>query len=198
MLRARLQLHDTIGLDWLKNDISTPPPSFGRSSGPAHLLKPGRPRSAAPDPCRGRPGPLRKIDYLQMLVTSKIIDLLVTETVRYARQHGDEEFTTDATEMKAFIGVMIWQGWKRLPQADMYFSCDEMVGVPAISKHWTRDRLRAYRRYFHVSDNNTAHCQDTLCRDPQHDKLHKLAPFLKLASASCLAAMGTTSGQRRR
>ena len=188
VMRARLQLHDTIGLDWSRTDVSTPPPPFTRSHGPAHLLKRGRPLSAAPDPYRGRPGPLCEIDYFQMLVTSEIIDLLVTETVRYARQHGDEDFTTDEAEMKAFIGLMIWQGWKRLPQTAMYFSRDEMVGVPAISKHWTRARLRAYHRYFHVSDNRTAHCQDTLCQDSQHDKLHKLTPFLKLVSTSCLAA----------
>ena len=47
VLRARLQLHDTIGLDWSKNDISTPPPPLGRSSGPAHLLKPARSVSCA-------------------------------------------------------------------------------------------------------------------------------------------------------
>ena len=123
-----------------------------------------------------------------MLVTSEVIDLMVTETVRYARQHDDEDFTTDAAEMKAFIGVMIWQGCKRLPHTRMYFSRDEMVGVPAMSKHWTRDRLEVYRRYFHVSDNSMAHCQNTLCRDLQHDKLNKVAPFLELVSASCIAA----------
>lgn len=114
VLRARLQLCDTVGLQWSKSDISTTLPPFDRPCGPAHLLRSGRPRSAPADPYRGRPGPLREIDYFQMLVTSEIIDLLVAETIRYARQFGDVEFTTDTAEMKAFIGVMIWQGWKRL------------------------------------------------------------------------------------
>ena len=39
-----------------------------------------------------------------------------------------------------------------------------------------------------MSDNLDAHCADTLCTDPAHDKLHKLRPFLDLISATCSAA----------
>jgi len=77
-----------------------------------------------------------------MLVTSDVVNLLVTETVRYARQSDNKEFITDKVEMKEFIGTMIWQGWKRLPQMRMYWSQDEMVGVPDLTKHWTRQRFR--------------------------------------------------------
>ncbi len=92
----------------------------------------------------------------------------------------DQTFSTDAREIKAFIGLMIWMGWKDLPQTRMYFSTDEFIGVPAISSRWTRRRFAALVRYFHVADNEQAHCQDTLCKDPAHDKLHKLRPFLDM------------------
>ena len=145
-LRARLTLSNTMSLEWSQTDISTPLPKFERPSGPSYLNKPGRRRSIGRG--RGRVGDRKEIDFFQMLVTSEVIDLLVEETIRYAHQRisatkkkCDPNFTTDAIEMMAFIGVMIWMGWKRLPQMRMYWSTDHVIGCPEISKHWTQRLL---------------------------------------------------------
>jgi hypothetical protein len=90
--------------------------------------------------------------------------------------------------MKAFFGLMILMGLKKLPSYRLYWATNDMFGVPAVKERWTRLRYEMLVRYFHVSDNRSAHCNNTLCRDTDHDKLHKLRPFITMLKANLQAA----------
>ena len=67
-------------------------------------------------------------------------------------------------------------------------SNDPQLGVQWVKDRWSRDRFYVMRRYFHVADNSKTHvavetgkpCPNTMCKDPAHDKLHKLRAFILL------------------
>jgi hypothetical protein len=113
------------------------------------------------------------------------------------RKDGDgNAFETNVEEMMAFFGLMIFMGYHKLPSFHCYWSEQPQMGVDWVKDRFARERVEEIRRYFHVSDNLKSHvssktgrpCTNTMCKDIEHDKLHKLRPFLLLLAPALMAA----------
>jgi len=52
------------------------------------------------------------------------IELIVNKSMRYASQKNDLCFSVTSTEIRRFLGILIFTGYYKLPQMDIYWSKD--------------------------------------------------------------------------
>ena len=107
-----------------------------------------RPRGklAAPPPlARSRIPPATQAkDFFNLFVSDELFEAFLEETNRYARQciahKPDKRWReTNMEEMKAYFGLNILFGIKKLPDTDLYWSKDAALGVPYVQKVMPRD-----------------------------------------------------------
>ena len=84
--------------------------------------------------------------------------------------------------MKAYFGLNILFGIKKLPDTDLYWSKDPALGVPFVQKVMPRDRFDKLTQYLHINDNEKAAPRGH--RD--HDKLFKIRPLFEAVNRKFL------------
>ena len=122
------------------------------------------------------------IDFFHLRFPEKLIEQIVCETNRFARQciavkPDPEWFDTSLEEVKAFLGLQVFFGIKQLPAIRLYWSSDPLIEVPAIQKVMSKNRFDKLSKYFHL--NNSAN------QVPAHDKLFKVRPVLDRVVECC-------------
>ncbi|XP_064079451.1 piggyBac transposable element-derived protein 4-like [Macrobrachium nipponense] len=126
------------------------------------------------------------LEYFEKFFDDEIIDYLVEETNRFAKQFLDENvehlpphsrvhgwFDTYASEMKVFIGLIILQGIDSKCDNSMYFSTRESVSSPFFRKVMNGRRFDLLHKFLHLVDNSTI-------TDGPGRKLAKIKPFADL------------------
>ena len=85
-----------------------------------------------------------------------VVDLIVEETNRYSEQtlQGTEEWSTDAAEIRAYMGFMILMGINQLPEIQHYWSINEYLHYAPIADRISQDRFEQITRYLHFADNS--------------------------------------------
>ena len=86
------------------------------------------------------------------------MSLIVDETNRYAEQvlHSTNKvWTTDAAEIRAYMGFMILMGINHLPEIRDYWSINPYFRYAPIADRITRDRFEEITRYLHFVDNDS-------------------------------------------
>lgn len=92
------------------------------------------------------------IDYFRCFVTDETVELMVTETNRYAQQylHNKELkaksrvrkwHETNGVEMQKFIGILLQMGLVRKPSIEDYWSTNYILATPDISAVMPHDRF---------------------------------------------------------
>lgn len=84
------------------------------------------------------------LDVYSACVTDEVIDLIVTETNRFALQElGGQEsehgrtskwVPTTNEEIKRYLGVCIVMGLSKHPDVDSYWSKSDIYGIPLIER----------------------------------------------------------------
>ena len=85
------------------------------------------------------------------------MDLIVEETNRYAEQTlqgTNKEWSTDAQEIRAYMGFMILMGINQVPEIRDYWSTNEYLHYAPIADRISRDRFEQITRYLHFADNS--------------------------------------------
>lgn len=126
------------------------------------------------------------IDFFYLMFPEELIEQIVAETNRYAREciatKPDREwYDTTLDEMKAFIGLHVLFGIKRLPANRLNWSEDPLIGIPFVQKVTSRNRFDKLSTYFHLNDN----ANQVPREDPGHDKLFKCRPVLDRVVQCC-------------
>jgi len=105
------------------------------------------------------------IQYYQLYLTEALIDLMVTETNRYAQQWKDQHpnpkpysrtrkwTEIDATELKKFLGLTLLMGLVKQPRIHMYWSNDKLFTTPVFRAVMTRDRYIIIMKFWHCTNN---------------------------------------------
>lgn len=102
-----------------------------------------------------------------------LLELLVTESIRYAHQNG-REFFVEINEMAAFIGINYIMAIDVQPNLKSYWSVNEIRGNSRIQKVMTRSRFEEILQNLHFSNN--LETDDT---SPEHvDRARKIRPLL--------------------
>ena len=79
--------------------------------------------------------------------------LLINVSILYARQNNRHRFTCCLSEIKSFLGVLMFSGNHKLPQEEMYLSLDPDCSTSVVHDALTRQRYKKIKRNIHLSDN---------------------------------------------
>lgn len=111
------------------------------------------------------------VEIFEQLFDTEILNHIIAETNRYAQQKNAHSFHVTAEEMKVFIGILFFTGYHELPQERLYWSLDEDLGIPFITKKMSRNRYQEIKKYIHLADNSNINASD---------KMFKLRPMMDL------------------
>ena len=113
-------------------------------------------------PCSEQAGPRVQLPsdplgLFSLFFDDTLVDLIVEETNRYAEQtlQGTEEWSTDAAEIRAYMGFMILMGINQLPEIRDYWSTNEYLHYAPIADRISRDRFEQITRFLHFVDNDS-------------------------------------------
>lgn len=115
------------------------------------------------------------IDFYHLIVDQNIINNIVIETNKYAAQkiaskvispHSrlNKWYDTNESEMKCFLGLLMWTGLVSLPSYDLYWSTS-VIFKTEFSTFMSRNRFEILLQMIHFADNSQA--------DP-NNRLYKL------------------------
>ena len=131
--------------------------------------------------------PATILGVFKLFFTAAVIEYIVNETNRYAREcMGDDTFAkwvpVTAAEIEAYLGFMILMGINRLPPLRDYWRCDPAYHYGPVADHIPRDRFFEISRYLHFVDNT-----EILPRShPNFDRLWKVRPIINMVSETFL------------
>ncbi|VDI63937.1 Hypothetical predicted protein [Mytilus galloprovincialis] len=139
----------------------------------------------------------RPIDYFDYFTVdnendTNVIDILVSETNRYATQtiQSNQQplptfsrmhhwIPTDRTEMRAFVGLMMTMGMIKKPTIESYWNKSGdtyLYHSPSFSQIFSRNRFQNILRFLHCNDNRTAIPRGS----PGYDPGHKIRPIFDI------------------
>ena len=119
--------------------------------------------------------------FFNLIFLDELIDLIVSETNRYARQKLAGNNTRlakwhDVTrqELKAYFSICLVMGINNLPRLPMYWSSDPFIGNTGIENIMTKNRFEEVSQYLHFSNWET----EQQCGEENFDRLYKVRSLL--------------------
>ena len=147
-----------------------PTPSFSQPIGPTTIL----PQSA------------KAVDFFMQFFDEDLIQHIVDQTNLYVQQNPLSTrylwYDTIPNEIKAFIGLIIAMGIKRLPSYTDYWSSDPILGAPELVRGFPLNRFKHLLSNLHFNDNSKAIPRGTV----GFDKLFKVRPIIDAIHQKCL------------
>lgn len=146
-----------------------------------------------PDVISTLPDEATPLDYFSIFMNDEVIDIIVRETNKYAKQYIDSAtllphsrvhkwYPTTAPEMKLFLGIALMMGLVRKPRIEFYWTETDLYLTPAFSKIMTRNRFSLLLKFLHFSDNASKPEGD------DRDRLYKIREIYDLLTESFQAA----------
>lgn len=102
-------------------------------------------------------------------------NMIIRESIRYARQKNNTQYTLDSADLDVFVGIILLSGYHSLPRERMYWNRDEDVKIPFVSSKMSRKRFLEIKKFIHLADNDAVVASD---------KLYKVRPFLSALNKS--------------
>ena len=134
------------------------------------------------------------LDYFKLFFTDNILDLLVTETNRYAAQCTEAApkplpkysylalwVPVTRTDMTVFIALLINMGIVNKPEVRSYWSVDPILATSFFGTCMSRNRFEQILMFLHICNN----LEQPDVNDPHRDKLFKIRPFLDMFTEAC-------------
>ena len=119
--------------------------------------------------------------FFNLIFSDELIDIIVRETNRYARQKlaGNDTrlakwHDTTRQEVKAYFGMCLVMGINNLPRLAMYWSSDPFIGNTGIQNIMTKNRFEELSQYLHFSNSET----EPQRGEENFDRLYKVRSLL--------------------
>ena len=119
--------------------------------------------------------------FFNLIFSDELIDIIVRETNRYARQKlaGNDTrlakwHDTTRQEVKAYFGICLVMGINNLPRLAMYWSSDPFIGNTGIQNIMTKNRFEELSQYLHFSNSET----EPQRGEENFDRLYKVRSLL--------------------
>lgn len=135
-----------------------------------------------------------ELDVFLKIVTEDVFDLMALQTNIYAEQtiignivnnsigpqsRLNDWVPTDSSEMKVFLGIIIWMGLDRKPTMKDYWSRSEFYASQA-SKYMSRNRFEILLKMWHFSNNEDC---------PPGDRLFKIQSLVDILNRNVKQCM---------
>ena len=100
---------------------------------------------------------------------SDVLEFMLQQTLTYPLQKNDPQFTLELNKIKTFMGILLFNGYHKPPQQNMYWEQSPDAGIPLVYNSMTRQKFKTIKRYLHLNDNAMIDASD---------KMYELRPFL--------------------
>lgn len=118
------------------------------------------------------------VQLFEQIFNDDMFELIQVETLRYAKDvKNNQLFSMSVNELKAFIGVLIYSGYCKLPSEKLYWSEADDVNFPIVRKAITKTKYMKIKSYLHVQDNSKL-------QRGTSDRGFKVRPLLDLVNHS--------------
>ena len=121
--------------------------------------------------------PLTPTDFFELYFDDDIIEDIVGYTMTYAGVLGDHAFTTDAIEIRAFLGILLCSGYSARPRRKHYWESQEDMRNPMVANTMSRNRFDTIFQYFKTCNNLSLN---------KDDKMAKVRPLFNHLNEKCL------------
>ena len=127
------------------------------------------------------------VDYFQLFFSESTFSDIATETNLYATQIQNEKGAdpkwrpTTPTDIKLYMAINIMMGIHILPRQGNYWSTDDKLNVPCISRLMPRTRFEKISQYLHLNDRSGYQPRG----QPGFDPLFKVRPVLESFREQC-------------
>ena len=119
------------------------------------------------------------IIFFEKFFHDQMIEMIVTETNRYAAQKGNLDFRVTPTEIKGFITILIVSSYVDVYSKDQYWSVDSDCRNEMVANIMPRNKFRDIMRYLHLCDNMQVD-------DNKDDRFFKVRGYCDLIRETCL------------
>jgi len=124
--------------------------------------------------------------YFRLFLTEDILNMMVTESNRYAHQLQSKADVkeksrlkawkdTDIDELLVFIALTLHHGIIQKPHLDMYWSKKPLLATPVVGSVMARNRYQLLLRCLHFVDNDTL--SQTQYSNSSEKSFRKIQPF---------------------
>ena len=120
------------------------------------------------------PSLLEPVALFRLLFNEIICSLIACKTERYGSQRNEVIHLTPQ-EIEAFVGILLLTGYNSRPRQRLYWSKDDDISCPLITRSMSRKRFEDIKKLIHFADNNNL---------PAGDKLAKIRPLQDRVNAS--------------
>ena len=118
------------------------------------------------------------LDFLNLYFDDELINIIVTETNRYALQKGDRDFpNTNAREIRVFLALVMLQGLVVKSSHWLYWSKKPLLDTPFFRECMPLKRFKALKKYLHFANS-----EDYNPETHPQPKLNKIYPIYQLLS----------------
>ena len=117
---------------------------------------------------------LSPYEMFRLYYDDQLKNLILSESIRYARQKNNLQFELDDADLDVFVGVLLLSGYHSLPREKLYWNRDEDVRIPFVSSHMSRNRFMEIKKFIHLANNDAV--------DPS-DKMYKVSSFISALNA---------------
>ena len=124
------------------------------------------------------------IELFSLFFDDDVIGTIVRETDRYAEQclvETTKTWSTNAEEIKAYIGFNMLMGINRLPEIRDYWAKDEKLHYSPIASRISRNRFEDITRYLHFADNSGLPARG----EPGYHRLQKVQTVITAMKQRC-------------
>ena len=61
------------------------------------------------------------VEVFELFSDDELLELIVVQSMLYAKQSGNHSFVTDPEEMRVVLGILLLSGYNRLPRPRVYW-----------------------------------------------------------------------------
>eukprot|EP00112_Aurelia_sp_Birch-Aquarium-sp1_P019240 Seg472.1 transcript_id=Seg472.1/GoldUCD/mRNA.D3Y31 product="PiggyBac transposable element-derived protein 3" protein_id=Seg472.1/GoldUCD/D3Y31 len=114
------------------------------------------------------------LQMFKLFFDQQVEELIIGHTLKYAREvHNDHEFDFQKEDLLKFLIMITITSYNERPSYRLYWSKEEDVACPLISKLMPRSKFELVKHYIHVCDNNQFDITD---------KWTKLRPLVEMVN----------------
>ena len=106
---------------------------------------------------------LEPVALFRLLFNEEIYSLIACEAERYASQWNEIIHLTPL-KIEGFVGILLLTGYNSRPRQRLYWSKDDDISCPLISRSMSRKRFEDIKKLIHFSDNNNFPAADKLAK----------------------------------
>ena len=108
--------------------------------------------------------PRNPAEVFDLFLDDDAINLLTNETINYASQKGNHQFSLTSGEMRAFIGILLLFGYCIVPRCRLYWATESNTYNEMVATTMLRNRFEEIMRFLHGANNANLLIEDTFAK----------------------------------